>query len=71
MRFPFRGAYKLLQFLSTDITTDKVRLFAQEISKSKTIYIAGVEASKSLAAYFSHKLNQFDYAAVHVSDDTS
>lgn len=57
-------------FLSTDITTDKVRLFAQEISKSKTIYIAGVEASKSLAAYFSHKLNQFDYAAVHVSDDT-
>lgn len=57
-------------FLSTDMITDKVRLFAQEISRSKTIYIAGVEISKSLAVYFSHRLNQFDFEAMPVSDDT-
>ena len=57
-------------WLSSDLIQNKTQDFARQISKSKSVYIAGVEASKSLAEYFSHKLNQLDYAAVCVSDDT-
>ncbi|PCR98739.1 MurR/RpiR family transcriptional regulator [Lactococcus fujiensis] len=59
-----------IKYLSSDLMQNKIVDFANKIHDAKYIYIAGVEASKFLSEYFCHKLNQIDYAAVHVSDDT-
>lgn len=58
------------KYLSSDLIQNKTIDFARNIREAKYIYIAGVDASKILSEYFCHKLNQLDYAAVNVSDDT-